>query len=61
MVGVGVFFTAVTLWGFAARANQLLFWRIANGIAAASVYVDGGALARWFLPHEWVLSERLPP
>lgn len=54
-VGVGVFFTAVTLWGFATSAsfNQLLFWRIANGIAAASVYVVmAGALARWFSPKE---------
>jgi sugar phosphate permease len=50
-VGVGVFLTGATLWGFANSTtfHQLLFWRIANGIAAASVYVVmAGALARWF-------------
>src|SRR2546426_8578628 len=50
-VGVGVLLTGATLWGFANSAsfNQLLFWRIANGIAAASVYVVmAGALPRWF-------------
>src|SRR5260370_35459895 len=40
-VGIGVFLTGATLWGFAISSsfNQLLFWRMANGIAAASVYV----------------------
>jgi len=50
-IGIGVFLTAVTLWGFASGTsfNQLVFWRIINGIAAASVYVVmAGALARWF-------------
>jgi sugar phosphate permease len=54
-VGLGVFFTAVTLWGFATSTsfNQLLVWRITNGIAAASVYVVmAGALARWFSEKE---------
>src|SRR2546426_11486883 len=51
-VGVGVLLTGATLWGFANSAsfNQLLFWRIANGIAAASVYVVmAGAPPRWVL------------
>ena len=36
-VGIGVFLTGVTLWGFATSTtfNQLLFWRVASGIAAA--------------------------
>jgi MFS family permease len=54
-VAVGVLLTGATLWGFAASStfNQLLFWRTANGIAAASVYVVmAGALARWFSPKE---------
>src|SRR5262245_16279310 len=54
-VGIGLFLTAVTLWGFATSAtfNQLVFWRIASGIAAASVYVVmAGALACWFSPKE---------
>jgi MFS family permease len=54
-VGIGVLFTAVTLWGFASSTsfNQLLFWRITMGIAAASVYVVmAGALSRWFSPKE---------
>jgi sugar phosphate permease len=54
-VGLGVLLTGATLWGFAASStfNQLLFWRTANGIAAASVYVVmAGALARWFSPKE---------
>src|SRR5437667_1021383 len=54
-VGIGVFLTGVTLWGFAngTSFNQLLFWRAANGIAAAAVYVVmAGALARWFSPKE---------
>src|SRR2546425_13285387 len=40
-VGIGVFLTGATLWGFASSTtfNQLLFWRAANGIAAAAVYV----------------------
>jgi MFS family permease len=54
-IGLGVLLTSVTLWGFAASTtfNQLLFWRVTNGIAAASVYVVmAGALARWFVPKE---------
>ena len=54
-VGLGVFLTGLTLWGFATSTsfNQLLFWRVTNGIAAASVYVVmAGALARWFPPKE---------
>jgi sugar phosphate permease len=54
-VGIGVFLTGVTLWGFASSTtfNQLVFWRVTNGIAAASVYVVmAGALARWFAPKE---------
>src|SRR5262245_20361616 len=54
-VGIGVLLTGVTLWGFASSTtfNQLVFWRVTNGIAAASVYVVmAGALARWFSPKE---------
>jgi sugar phosphate permease len=54
-VGIGVFLTGATLWGFAHSSsfNQLLFWRAVNGIAAGSVYVVmAGALARWFSPRE---------
>lgn len=54
-VGICVLLTAATLVGFATSAtyNQLLFWRIANGAAAAGVYVVmAGALSRWFLPSE---------
>src|SRR2546422_1189710 len=54
-VGVGVLLTGATLWGFSNSAsfNQLLFWRVTNGVAAASVYVVmAGALARWFSPKE---------
>jgi MFS family permease len=54
-VAVGVLLTGLTLWGFASSTSfsQLLFWRAANGIAAASVYVVmAGALAHWFLPGE---------
>jgi len=54
-IGIGVFLIGVTLWGFATSTsfNQLLFWRVANGIAAASVYVVmAGALARWFSAKE---------
>ena len=54
-IGIGVFLIGATLWGFATSTsfNQLLFWRVANGIAAASVYVVmAGALARWFSAKE---------
>ena len=54
-VGVCVFLTALTLFGFATSLtyHQLLFWRVANGAAAAGVYVVmAGALARWFSPKE---------
>ena len=54
-VGVCVFLTAATLFGFATSLtfNQLLFWRVANGAAAAGVYVVmAGALSRWFSPKE---------
>jgi len=53
-IGLGVLLTAVTLWGFATSAtyNQLLFWRVATGIAAAAVYVSmAGGLSRWFSPN----------
>src|SRR5262249_32466030 len=40
--------------------NQLVFWRVANGIAAASVYVVmAGALARWFSPKERGLCQSM--
>src|ERR1700682_5386158 len=55
VVGVCIFLTAATLFGFATSAtfNQLLFWRVANGAAAAGVYVVmAGALSRWFSPQE---------
>jgi sugar phosphate permease len=61
-VGVGVFLTAVTLWGFATSTsfNQLVFWRVMNGIAAASVYVVmAGALARWFTQKERGLCQSM--
>jgi MFS family permease len=54
-VGVCIFLTAATLLGFATSGtyNQLLFWRTANGAAAAGVYVAiAGALSRWFSPKE---------
>ncbi len=54
-IGLGVFLTAITLWGFAISGsyNELLFWRTTNGIAAAAVYVAmAGALSRWFAPKE---------
>ena len=54
-VGIGVLLTGVTLWGFANSStfSQLLFWRAANGIAAAAIYVVmAGSLARWFSPKE---------
>ena len=55
VVGVCIFLTAATLFGFATSVtyHQLLFWRIANGAAAAGVYVVmAGALSRWFSPRE---------
>src|SRR5580692_3657402 len=41
VVGLCIFLTAGTLVGFATSVtlNQLLFWRVANGAAAAGVYV----------------------
>jgi MFS family permease len=59
-VGVCIFLTAATLFGFATSAtyNQLLFWRTANGVAAAGVYVAmAGALSRWFSPKERGFSQ----
>ena len=59
-VGVCIFLTAATLFGFATSVtyNQLLFWRIANGAAAAGVYVAmAGALSRWFSPKERGFSQ----
>jgi MFS family permease len=61
-VGIGVLLTAATLWGFATSTsfNQLVFWRVTNGIAAASVYVVmAGALARWFSAKERGLCQTL--
>jgi MFS transporter, OPA family, sugar phosphate sensor protein UhpC len=61
-IGIGVFLTGATLWGFSSSAsfNQLLFWRVANGIAAASIYVVmAGALARWFAPRERGFAQSL--
>jgi MFS family permease len=61
-VGIGVFFTAVTLWGFATATsfNQLVFWRVTNGIAAAAVYVAmAGALSLWFSPKERGLCQTM--
>jgi MFS family permease len=60
VVGVCIFVTAVTLFGFATSVSfyQLLFWRIANGVAAAGVYVVmAGALSRWFSPKELGFSQ----
>jgi MFS family permease len=59
-VGVCIFLTAATLFGFATSVtfNQLLFWRTANGVAAAGVYVAmAGALSRWFSPKERGFSQ----
>lgn len=59
-VGICIFLTAATLFGFATSAtfNQLLFWRTANGAAAAGVYVAmAGALSRWFSPKERGFSQ----
>src|SRR6266704_759797 len=43
-VGIGVFLTGGTLWGFSnsARFNQHLLWRAANGIAAAGATAGEG-------------------
>src|SRR6267378_440098 len=60
VVGLAIFFTSATLFGFATSAsyNQLLFWRIMNGVAAAGVYVVmAGALSRWFSPAERGLAQ----
>jgi MFS family permease len=60
VVGLAIFLTAATLFGFATSAsyNQLLFWRIANGVAAAGVYVVmAGALSRWFSPNQRGLAQ----
>src|SRR2546429_2915667 len=54
-VGIGVLLTGATLWGFASSSsvNQLLFWRAANGVAAAAVYVVmAGAAGRGVLASE---------
>ena len=63
-VGIGVLLTGATLWGFAnsSSVNQLLFWRAANGVAAAAVYVVmAGALARWFSQKKEVLVRAFSP
>jgi MFS family permease len=60
VVGACIFVTAATLVGFATSVsyNQLLFWRMANGVAAAGVYVVvAGALSRWFSPRELGFSQ----
>jgi MFS family permease len=60
VVGICIFLTAATLFGFATSVtyNQLLFWRTANGAAAAGVYVAmAGALSRWFTPKERGFSQ----
>jgi len=60
VIGVCIFLTAATLFGFATSVSyyQLLFWRIANGIAAAGVYVVmAGTLSRWFSPKELGFSQ----
>src|SRR2546430_16050123 len=54
-VGIGVLLTGATLWGFASSSsvNQLLFWRAANGVAAAAVYVVmAGGRAAGCLPQK---------
>src|SRR5215470_5787669 len=54
-VTVGIFATALTLWGFSTSgsANALNFWRVLNGIAAAGAYVCmAGAISQWFSPKE---------
>src|SRR5262245_5401252 len=54
-VTIGVFATALTLWGFSTSTSpaQLNLWRILNGIAAAGAYVCmAGAISQWFSPKE---------
>jgi MFS family permease len=54
-VTIGVFATALTLWGFSTSSSpaQLNLWRILNGIAAAGAYVCmAGAISQWFNPKE---------
>jgi MFS transporter, OPA family, sugar phosphate sensor protein UhpC len=61
-IGLGVLLTAVTLSGFATSVsyNQLIFWRITTGIAAAAVYVSmAGGLSRWFTPKERGLCQSI--
>lgn len=61
-VTVGIFATALTLWGFSTStsAMQLNVWRVFNGIAAAGVYVAmSGAISRWFGPKERAFSNGL--
>src|SRR5215470_4019676 len=61
-VTVGIFATALTLWGFSTSgsANALNFWRVLNGIAAAGVYVAmSGAISRWFTPKERAFGNSL--
>src|SRR5262249_32581225 len=60
VVGVCIFLTAATLFGFATSIsyNQLLFWRLTNRVASAGVYVVmAGALSRWFSPKELGFSQ----
>src|SRR5215831_6725186 len=60
VMGVCIFVTAATLFGFATSVsyNQLLFWRSANGVAAAGVYVVmAGTLSRWFSSRELGFSQ----
>jgi MFS family permease len=60
VMGVCIFVTAATLFGFATSVSyyQLLFWRSANGVAAAGVYVVmAGTLSRWFSSRELGFSQ----
>ena len=60
IIAGGIFFTAVTMSGFAMgeTTNSLILWRILAGIAAAAVYVPlTGGIARWFPERERGLSQ----
>jgi MFS family permease len=61
-VTIGIFATALTLWGFSTSRSplELNVWRVLTGIAAAGVYVAmSGAISRWFSPKERAFSNGL--
>ncbi|MBI4474036.1 MAG: MFS transporter [Acidobacteria bacterium] len=61
-VSIGIFATALALWGFSTSATytELKVWRALTGVAAAGTYVAmAGALSRWFSSKELALSQAL--